>query len=164
MMVRALPGPEPSDPLALEGMVLKILGEVAGSLGESNRFAVRRDPERSRRDYVADTKILLRRRFREKLRLDDIGRALHVSTYHLCRLFKEETGEPIHRYLNRLRLRHAMEAIAAGPVDLSDLAVGLGYSDHSHFTAAFRKEFGVSPGKVRRLGGLAETMKALERA
>lgn len=163
MMVRALQGPEPSDPVALEAMALKILGEVAGSLGEPGRFAARRDLERARRDYVADTKNLLRRRFREKLRLDDIGRSLHVSTYHLCRLFKEETGEPIHRYLNRLRLRHALEAIAAGPVELSDLAVGLGYSDHSHFTAAFRKEFGVSPGKVRRLGGLSEMMKSLER-
>jgi AraC family transcriptional regulator len=163
LMVRALQGPEPSDPVALEAMALKILGEVAGSLGEPGRFAGRRDLERSRRDYVADTKSLLRRRFREKLRLDDIGRALHVSTYHLCRLFKEETGEPIHRYLNRLRLRHAMEAIAAGPVELSDLAVGLGYSDHSHFTAAFRKEFGLSPGKVRRMGGLSEMMRSLER-
>ncbi|HEY9421877.1 MAG TPA: AraC family transcriptional regulator, partial [Thermoanaerobaculia bacterium] len=162
MMVGALQRQAPADPLALEAIMFRILREVAGSIGESSRFTVRRDAARSRRHYVADTKALLQQRFREKLRLDDIGRALHVSTYHLCRLFKEETGEPIHRYLNRLRLRHAMESLAAGPVDLSDLAVSLGFSDHSHFTVAFRKEFGISPGQVRRLGNdghLSDLMK-----
>ena len=161
MIVRSLQGGAPADPVALEGAALKILGEIAGSRGDLGR---RRDPARARRGYVEDTKALLQRRFREKLRLDDISRALHVSTYHLCRLFKEEAGEPIHRYLNRLRLRHAMESLAAGPVDLSDLAVSLGFADHSHFTAAFRREFGVSPGQVRRLGGrLSEMMKSLEK-
>ena len=114
--------------------------------------ARRRDPSRARRDYVEDTKALLQRRFRERLRLEDIGRALHVSTCHLCRLFKEETGIPVHRYLNRLRLRQALESIVKGEEDLSDLALSLGFSSHSHFTTAFRKEFGISPREARRLG------------
>ncbi|HEV2844437.1 MAG TPA: AraC family transcriptional regulator [Thermoanaerobaculia bacterium] len=168
MMVRALQGPEPSDPLALESMVLRILREVAGSLGKSSSLTTPRDPARTRRDYVADTKTLLQRRFREKLRLNDIGRALHVSTYHLCRIFKEETGEPIHRYLNRLRLRHALDTLATtGQADLSELAFSLGFADHSHLSNSFRKEFGVSPRQVRELGRggvLSKMMKSLERA
>lgn len=114
--------------------------------------ARRRDPARARRDYVEDAKALLQERFRERLLLNDIGRALHVSIYHLCRLFKEGTGMPIHRYLNQLRLRQALEMIAAGEEDLCDLALRLGFSSHSHFTTAFRKEFGISPSEARRLG------------
>lgn len=105
---------------------------------------------RARRPYVEDAKALLQTRFRERLSLEDIARALYVSTFHLCRLFKQETGMPIHRYLNQLRLRAALEPVIAGTTDLNSLALELGFSSHSHFTAAFRKEFGMSPREVRK--------------
>lgn len=113
--------------------------------------AVHRGPSRARRDYASDAKTLLQQRFRERLRLDDIARSLYVSSFHLCRLFREETGVPIHGYLKRLRLREALETIAGGTADLSELAAGLGFSSHSHFTAVFRKEFGISPREAKKL-------------
>ena len=51
------------------------------------------------------------------------ARSLYVSTFHLCRLFKHETGMPIHHYLNRLRLRAALEPVVGGTGDLGELAV-----------------------------------------
>jgi AraC family transcriptional regulator len=141
------------DPLAVESAVQHLLGILIGALAHREGIgAVRRDPERARRRYVEDAKAILQVRFRERLRLDDVARALHVSTYHLCRLFKEETGVPIHRYLNRLRLMEALEPLAEGDADLSTLALDLGFSSHSHFTAAFRKEFAMSPREVRQVG------------
>lgn len=155
LLVRRLQGKEPQEPMALEAAVLGILGEVAAGCSrmQDGPALRRRDPDRARRDYVEDAKALLQRRFRERLRLDDLGRALHVSTYHLCRIFKEETGVPIHRYLNRLRLREALGILATGAVDLTDLALSLGFASHSHFSNAFRKEFGISPRDARRLAG-----------
>lgn len=154
LLVQCLRAKEPREPMALEAAVLGILGEVAAGCARMKGRPVprRRDPDRARRDYVEDAKALLQRRFRERLRLDDLGRALHVSTYHLCRIFKEETGVPIHQYLNRLRLRHALERILAGEDDLSELALGLGFASHSHLTNSFRKELGISPREARRLG------------
>lgn len=144
---------ETPDPLAVEAATLGLLGKIAEgcSRQEEGRPAPRRDPDRARRRYVEDAKSFLQRRFRERLRLDDIARELYVSTFHLCRLFKEETGLPLHRYLNRLRLREAMDPVVEGHKDLGDLALDLGFSSHSHFTAAFKKEFGRSPAEVRRL-------------
>lgn len=111
----------------------------------------RRDSGRARRDYAREALLLLQERFRERLRVEDIARALYVSTYHLCRLFKEKTGVSMHRYLNQLRLQYALTELARGEAGLSELALEIGFSCQSHFTKAFRKEFGVPPGKVRRL-------------
>jgi AraC family transcriptional regulator len=151
-LIRSLQGQAQPEPLAVEAAVLELLDEVAAGCAQADGSpAVRHDPSRVRRDYVQDAKALLQRRFREPLGLTDIARALYVSTYHLCRLFKEETGMPIHRYLTRLRLREALERISGGETGLTDLALNVGFSCHSHFTRAFCREFGVTPSEVRRL-------------
>jgi AraC-like DNA-binding protein len=152
LLVRRLQGPAAQEPLAIEEAILKVLGQVAKRCCQTDGPpAVRRDSSRARRGYSEDVKALLQRRFRERLQIDDIARALYVSAFHLCRIFREEVGVPIHRYLNRLRLREALEPVTEGTADLSELALGLGFSSHSHFTASFRKEFGISPRGMKRL-------------
>lgn len=151
-LVRSLHQGTSYDPLAMEAALLSIVAEVAKSacqLAGQKRKVV--DSSRARRSYVQDALILLGERFREPLRIEDVAEALYVSPYHLCRLFKQETGVPIHRYLNRLRLREALEPVADG-VNLGDLAVSLGFVSHSHFTNAFRKEFGIPPSQMRMKG------------
>jgi AraC-like DNA-binding protein len=163
MLVRGLAGgAAPGDPFFLEEALLDILGDVVSSSCRSGR-GVNRESARARRRYVQDAQTLLQERFRERYRLEDIARELFVSPFHLCRLFKQETGMSIHRYVNRLRLRESLERLADG-VDLTQLALSLGFSCHSHFTTAFRKEFGMPPGEARRLVGkprLAEMRKRL---
>ncbi|HEV7784684.1 MAG TPA: AraC family transcriptional regulator, partial [Thermoanaerobaculia bacterium] len=153
-LIRGLQGPAQPEPLAVETAILELLGDVAaGCSGLNATFPSRHDASRVRRDYVQDAKALLQRRFREPLGLADVARALYVSTFHLCRLFKEETGMPIHRYLNRLRLREALDRISSGDTsltDLTELALSVGFSCHSHFTRAFCREFGLPPSEVRR--------------
>jgi AraC-like DNA-binding protein len=50
-----------------------------------------------------------------------------------------------------MRLRRALEGLARDRTDLGDLAEGLRFSHHSHFSAAFRREFGVPPSVARSL-------------
>jgi AraC-like DNA-binding protein len=76
-----------------------------------------------------------------------------TSPFHLARLFKTHTGMTIRGYRLRLRLATALERIAEGELDLAYLAAELGFSHHSHLTAAFRRQFGVPPSVLReRLG------------
>jgi AraC family transcriptional regulator len=165
LLVRGLRDGKPREAMAVEEAALKVLREVLkGGAQDAGSSTVHRERSRARRSYTEDAKALLQQRFRERLQLDDIARSLYVSPYHLCRLFREETGVPIHSYLNRLRLREALEPIAEGEADLSRLAAGLGFSSHSHFTAAFRKEFGMSPRGVKKLttARVSEMVRAVE--
>jgi AraC family transcriptional regulator len=56
----------------------------------------------------------------------------------------------MHQYRRRLRLRAALEAVTSGDATLTEIALGLGFPSHSHFTNAFRVEFGVLPSALRR--------------
>jgi len=95
-------------------------------------------------------KSLLARRFSERLTLDEIAAHVHAAPCHLCRLFRRVVGLPIHRYLNRLRLREAITRFADPSANLAGVAIDVGFASHSHFTDAFRREFGVPPSQVRQ--------------
>jgi AraC family transcriptional regulator len=105
---------------------------------------------RTRRERVEAAVGHVTAHFRTRLTLAEIARAVHYSPYHLARLFRREVGEPIHRYLARLRLGVALERLADGADDLTALGLDLGFSSHSHFSTAFRHAFGISPSAFRR--------------
>jgi AraC family transcriptional regulator len=72
-----------------------------------------------------------------------------VPPFHLSRIFRRETGLTLHRAIVRLRLREGLERLLDEPQQISRIALDVGFSSHSHFTDAFRAEFGHSPQQVR---------------
>ena len=90
-------------------------------------------------------------RVSQRLTLTSIARAVDCSVFHLCRSFRRATGLTLHAYRDEVRLRLALERLERGERDLSRLALDLGYSSHSHFTAAFRRSFGAPPSSARKL-------------
>jgi AraC-like DNA-binding protein len=106
---------------------------------------------RRRRQHATIQRVraLILEHLAEPMKLDAIARAADVSPFHLCRVFRRITGRTLHRYRTILRLRMAVDRLAKGGADIAQLSLDLGFSSHSHFTAAFRKEFGMSPSKMR---------------
>lgn len=102
------------------------------------------------RDVVEHAREVLARRFATRLTLSELAAATGTSVFHLCRLFRAETGVTIHAYRNQLRLRAALERVRDSRSDLSAVALDLGYSTHSHFTAAFHAAYGITPSEARR--------------
>lgn len=72
-----------------------------------------------------------------------------ASRYHLARVFREEVGATLHRYLTHARLGAALHRVLDDE-DLTTVALESGFSSHSHFTARFRAVFGVTPSQLRR--------------
>lgn len=100
-------------------------------------------------------------------RLDGLARRFGSTPFRLCRSFRAATGSTIHRYLTGIRLHRAVDRLADGCRDLTDLAFDLGFSSHSHFTSSFRRTLGVTPEGVRRLaarGALSSFRKRLDRS
>jgi AraC-like DNA-binding protein len=51
--------------------------------------------------------------------------------------------------MRRLRLEHAKNALATSERAIADIALEAGFYDQSHFTAAFRRQFGMTPAEYR---------------
>jgi methylphosphotriester-DNA--protein-cysteine methyltransferase len=118
---------------------------------------VRPQTSRAHVEIVEETKELITRGLAEPIRLDELAGDVHVSPYHLSRIFRAITGYPIHAYQTHLRLRVGLDRLERGWArDIGQLGVDLGFSSHSHFSSAFRSTLGVRPSDVQRHGSIAE--------
>jgi AraC family transcriptional regulator len=146
-VIERLSSEVPADVLFVEEAVLGVLGDLLAGL-----FTVR--PLAGpvvHRDLVEQARAHLGATFASSDGLAGLARALSVSAYHLCRLFKRHTGLTIHAYRRQLRLRRSLELLAEPGSDLLTVALTVGFSGHSHFSAAFRAVFGLRPTDVRGL-------------
>jgi AraC-like DNA-binding protein len=81
--------------------------------------------------------------------LSDVAKRLGVSASYLTRAYRMATGGTLHARLTRLRIAAALARLAAGAKDLTALALDLGYSSHSHFSADFKRTVGRPPSDYR---------------
>src|SRR5262245_6048208 len=157
-LVEALSANPRLDPMEVEEEAMGVLDNLltgAYRAHRDGRFStpLARDSSRKRERALAeDAKIAVGSKFQKHVPLADIAAGLGVSVFRLCRAFRRVTGTTLHEFRNRLRLAASLERIGRPCFDLTDVALDLGYSSHSHFTAAFRREFGITPSEFRRQG------------
>ena len=101
------------------------------------------------RRLVDRAKTFLAANWNSTVRLKEIASAVGASAAYLTDAFRRAEGVPLHGYLVQLRLARALVEIPHS-TDLTELALGLGFSSHSHFTAAFRKSFRCTPSDFRQ--------------
>ena len=105
--------------------------------------------ERQRR-LVGRARAFLDAHLAETVGLESVARDAGTSLYHLCRVFREQTGLTMHAYRTRQRLGHALDRLVSGSsTDLTELALDLGFSSHSHLSRTFQKQMGVPPSAIR---------------
>lgn len=143
-----------ADPVFVAEVVHELVREAVGasSMVTTGKRVVRmrESTVRVHMDCAEAVKTLLASRYADRLTLDEIAGHVHAAPCHLCRLFRRVVGLPIHQYLNRIRLREAITRFADPAVNLAGVAIDVGFASHSHFTDAFRREFGVAPSVVRQ--------------
>ncbi len=97
------------------------------------------------------------RRARERLEsdpaaavtLDELARDCSLSRYQLLRAFTRAFGLPPHAWLMQRRLARARQLLRIG-TPLAEVAASSGFSDQSHLTRCFLRQFGVTPGRYVR--------------
>jgi AraC-like DNA-binding protein len=103
----------------------------------------------------AESAVFLRARmavehsYRGRVDLATIASRAGISAVHLARVFRRHSGASVHRTITALRLRDSLDRLREARADIGSIALDLGFSDHSHFTASFRRAFGFTPSRAR---------------
>lgn len=89
---------------------------------------------------------------RRPLILEEVARAVNLSTPRLRYLFKAETGTTPARHLKSLRMRKARELLEKTFLNVKQIMFEVGVNDMSHFARDFRELYGHTPAEYRRRG------------
>jgi len=128
--------------LSVEGLLLEIFAAAS-------RYRPESGASRSEPPWLARVDRLLRARFAEVLRLDDVASEVHVHPVHLARTFRAHRGLTIGSFVRQLRVSQACILLGEPGRSLAQLAAELGFSDQSQFTRTFRRATGLTPGRYR---------------
>ena len=134
--------------LDVDETALLLLGQAAGGIVESSGGSAGRvSTRRAHRKAVERVIEMVQARLQERLGLEEIAREAAYSPYHLCRVFRDQTGMTIHGYVNRQRLLRALE-ISRTEENIARLAVRVGFASHSHLTSVFKQNIGRPPSRL----------------
>lgn len=83
--------------------------------------------------------------------LDGLAREVDWTPWHLAHQFTRLSGASLHAYARALRLRAALAGLGTTPI--GELAHAHGFASHSHLSAWFRREFGMTPTRAMEVLG-----------
>jgi AraC-like DNA-binding protein len=81
--------------------------------------------------------------------LEELARSVALSRSAFSERFRRATGEAPMRYLSRVRLTRAAGYLRGSDATLGEIAAVCGYSSEFTFSRAFKRAFGVAPGRFR---------------
>ena len=91
----------------------------------------------------------------DKLTIALLCKQFSLSPTFLKEGFRRTYGVPIHTYLIQQRLRRAQELICTTRMSIQQIAQAVGYEGMSQFNAAFKREYGMTPGQYRKMSETA---------
>ncbi len=111
---------------------------------EQELFCTRQ--QRLAQERVEQVIFLLKQHLSEPPSLEELGRKIGCSHFYLSRSFSTQTGKTITQYLRQLRMDKAAELLRSGEHNVTEVALEVGYSSLSHFSATFHETFGCCAG------------------
>lgn len=92
---------------------------------------------------------LIHARLAQPCSVEQLARAVNMSPSYLTRLFRQQTGRSPGCFVRELRLRRAYELMQTTFLSVKEVMAAVGWNDPSHFSRAFKRQFGVSPKGLR---------------
>ncbi len=86
-----------------------------------------------------------------RITLAMLSQLTRLSRFHFARAFKHTFGLSPHRYHTARRIARAKELLAMNQLSVTEIALSVGFSETSSFTAAFRRMTGLAPSAYRRV-------------
>jgi AraC-like DNA-binding protein len=129
--------------------IYDLQGQVIGSFGISrhlNKTEGRTIPFRELRTPIT----YINQHFASNISVESLAGACGISVSALERRFKKHLNRTPHQYIIDVRLDNARRMLKETDKTIGTIALETGFADHSHFTRAFSRKFGLAPSRDRR--------------
>ena len=99
--------------------------------------------------HISDAIVFIEENESMPISLNEISEALNIHKVYLSRIFKEETGVTLSKFILNHKMKKAKELIISTNMKFYEIGERLGYSNAQHFVVAFKKNEGITPKKYR---------------
>ena len=96
---------------------------------------------------IKQAKTILLQDLTEPPTIEQLAQQVAISTHKLKEGFKEIYGDSVYSFLLTYKMDKAKEFLSSGRYNVNEVALKLGYSTASHFIAAFKRKFEITPKK-----------------
>ena len=125
--------------------LLVIFAEQVAAL--SNQLIVER--ENAEPPAISRAKTFITEHSAEELSLEQVAKAVNMSSFYFCKMFKKFTGVNFTEYVSRIRIEKARNLLLNPNLRISEIAYEVGFQSLTHFNRVFKKVLGQSPTEFR---------------
>lgn len=139
--------------LYFKGKVFEILSLYFGP--EENKDA-EKCPfllDESNVEKIREAKRIVLEKMADPPGLPELAKAIGLNEYQLKVGFKNIYGTTVYKYLHEHKMEQARKMLTSGEFRVNEVGFQVGYSNPSHFIAAFKKKYGVTPKKYLQFIG-----------
>ncbi len=131
-----------ASPLIIEGLVRELIGVVARETSDKL--------DREIPPWLKMVRERLHDEFPFAPSIAELASAAKVHPDYLSRCFRSHYRMSIGEYARHLRMQWAARELTDSDKPLSEIALGAGFSDQSHFTRIFKQYFQTTPARFRK--------------
>ena len=113
----------------------------------SNQVFIQR--ENSEPPVIAKARAYIQEHQTEELSLNQVAKAVNMSSYYFCKMFKKVCGINFTDYVARVRIEKSKNLLLNPNLRVSEIAFEVGFQSLTHFNRVFKKILGQSPTEYR---------------
>ena len=126
---------------SLKSLILNILRTI-----KSHRLNV----DNRKVDVVRQIIEYIQANYSKELKNEEIAELFHFNPLYVNRIFKEQTGSSIHKFIIDYRIGIAAEMLRTQKYPINEIASMVGFNDIPHFTKTFKNYKGKTPKEYRK--------------
>lgn len=108
-----------------------------------------RDPYQM--DTVRQVQAYMLAHLGDRITIASLSKQFHISSTALKEGFRQQYGQPLHRYLRTKRLDKAAALLTESNLSVTQIMATVGYTSAGQFSSVFRSRFHMTPSQYRRM-------------
>lgn len=136
--------------LSVKSYIYRILVLLLRYYSEQTMSEVEKKQQQKTLNCLAPVLEYMEGHYTEKLTLRQLSALANMSSYYFCRLFKRLTGKSPTEYITLLRLNKAATLLQENKLNITEVALSVGFNDSNYFSRQFKKYKKVAPSKLQK--------------